>query len=118
MKQGANMAVISWDDFDKVDMRVGVVMQVEEFPQAKSPSYLLTIDFGPTLGIKRSSAAIKGDYSPEALINRKVIAVVNFPPKQIANHMSQALVLAALNVDGSLHLLQPGEGAEPGSRVR
>ena len=113
-----SIATISWDDFDRVDMRVGKILQAEDFPQARSPSYLLTIDFGPQIGIKKSSAAIKGDYVREALLGRMVVAVTNFPPKQIANHMSQALVLATLNADGSLHLLQPDEGAELGSRVR
>ena len=112
------METVSWHDFDKVEMRVGVILEAEEFSQARSPSYLLTIDFGPQIGIKRSSAAIKADYARESLLGRKVVAVTNFPPKQIANHMSQALILAALNADGSLHLLQPDEGAELGSRVR
>ncbi len=112
------MKEISWDDFDKVEMRVGKILRVDAFPEARNPSYLMTIDFGPDIGTRNSSAAISEDYSEEELLDRKVIAVVNFPPKQIAKHMSQALVLAALNADGSLHLLQPDEGAELGSRVR
>ncbi len=99
-------------------MRVGKILHVDAFPEARNPSYLMTIDFGPEIGIKKSSAAIREHYSEEALLDRMVIAVVNFPPKQIAKHMSQALVLAALNADGSLHLLRPDEGAELGSRVR
>ena len=112
------MTPISWHAFDKVDMRVGKILQVDEFPEARSPSYLLTIDFGPQIGVRRSSAAIKDYYAREAMLGRKVVAVINFPPKQIANHMSQALVLAAQNDDGSLHLLQPDDGVELGARVR
>ena len=112
------MATISWQDFDKVEMRVGRIQDVKESPQARTPSYLLSIDSGPQIGVKKSSAAIKNDYAPEDLAGRMVVAVVNFPPKQVANHVSQVLVLAALNDSSALRLLQPDEGAEIGARIR
>jgi tRNA-binding protein len=112
------MKRISWDDFEKVEMRVGRVIDVQEFPEARNPSYLLTIDFGPQHGTKRSSAAIRDLYRKQELIGRLVVAVVNFPPKQIANHISQALVLAGVNEDDSMRLLQPDAEVELGARVR
>ncbi len=111
------MGTISYDDFKKVEMRVGWVTSVEDFPEALNPSYLLTIDFGPELGVKRSSVAIREIYSKKALENRYVIAVTNFPPKQIANRISHVLVLAAVNPDGSMRLLQPDGEVPLGTRV-
>lgn len=109
---------IRWADFEKIEMRVGRVMAAEPFEEARTPSFLLQIDFGDELGVLQSSAALREDYVAEDLEGRLVVAVTNFPPKQIANHMSEVLVLAAVNEDGSLHLLQPDEGAELGARVR
>jgi tRNA-binding protein len=94
-----------------------MVTAAEDFPEARNPSYLLTIDFGPRLGVLRSSAAIVEDYVRETLIGRLVIGVVNFPPRQIANHMSQALVLAAVNDNGSLRLIQPDDEVQLGARI-
>jgi tRNA-binding protein len=112
------MAQIEWEDFERVDMRVGRVLQVEDFDKARNPSYLLQIDFGPEIGIKRSAAAIRELYSKEELAGRLVVAVANFPPKQIANHISEVLVLAGVNPDGSMRLLQPDDEVELGARVR
>ncbi|NIS80534.1 MAG: tRNA-binding protein [Anaerolineales bacterium] len=112
------MVGLSWEEFEKVEMHTGRVISVEDFPQARNPSYVLTIDFGTTLGVLRSVAAIAIEYKHEALVGRLVVAVTNFPPKQIANRMSQALVLAAVNADGSLRLLQPDGEVELGARVK
>jgi len=107
---------LTWDEFRKVDVRVGRVLAVDDFPEARNPSYRLTIDFGP-LGVKRSSAAVQPWYTKEDLIGRTVVAVVNFPPKQIANFMSEVLVLGAVQSDGRVILLRPDEEGELGSRV-
>jgi tRNA-binding protein len=112
------MGTITWADFDKVEMRVGRIVRVEDFPEAHKPSYILAVDFGPELGIMKSVAALKEDYGKEALLDRVIVAVTNFPPKQIATHMSQVLVLAAENADGSLRLLQPDDDVELGARIR
>jgi len=105
-------------EFARVEMRVGKILKVEDFPEAHRPSYKLWIDFGEGIGIKRSSAAIRPFYTKEELQGRQVIAVVNFPPKQIAHFLSEALVLAAVNSDGKTILLQPDEEAELGARIR
>ena len=107
---------LTWDAFRNVDIRVGRVLAVDDFPEARNPSYKLTIDFGP-LGVKGSSAAIRPWYSKEDLIGRAVLAVVNFPPKQIASLRSEVLVLGAVQKDGRVILLRPDEEGELGSRV-
>lgn len=112
------MGTITWEEFERVQMHVGRVIAVDAFPEARRPSYLMTIDFGPTLGVKQSSAAIKPLYEALELVGRLVVAVTNFPPKQIANHTSQVLVLAAVNADGSMRLLQPDGEVELGARVK
>lgn len=104
--------------FAQIEMRVGRVRSVAEFPEARQPSYLLEIDFGAGAGSRKSAAALAEDYRREDLLDRLIVAVVNFPPKQIANHISEVLVLAAANEDGSLHLLAPDPGAELGARIR
>lgn len=108
--------MLSWEDFEKVDMRVGTILEVKEFPKAKKPAYQLTIDFG-SLGIKKSSAQITDHYTPESLIHQQVIAVVNFPPKQIANFISECLVLGLVQDNGSVILLQPQQKVDDGIRV-
>ncbi|MFQ6013806.1 MAG: tRNA-binding protein [Thermoplasmata archaeon] len=110
------MASIAWDDFERVDMRVGEIVEAEEFPEARQASYRMRIDFGP-LGMMESSAAIKEWYALGDLVGRRVVAVVNFPPKQIANFLSEVLVLGAIREDGRVVLLRPDEGAELGDRI-
>ena len=107
---------ISWQDFEKVDMRVGVVTDAKEFLEARRPAYRLWIDFGP-LGVKRSSAQITAHYRPGELIGRRVVAVVNFPPKQIGPFISEVLVLGAYNEAGEVILLNPDQPVAPGSRI-
>lgn len=108
--------MIDWDDFEKIDMRLGTITAVVDFPKAKKPAYQLTIDFGE-LGIKKSSAQITGVYTKEALIGKQVIAVVNFKPKQIANFVSECLVLGVYNQDNKVVLLQPSQPVTNGCRI-
>jgi tRNA-binding protein len=108
--------MIEWADFEKVDMRIGRVVRVEDFPEARSPAWKLEIDFGPELGVKRSSAQVK-HYPREALEDRLVVAVVNFPPKQIGPMRSEVLVLGALDDDKGVILLRPDEDVTPGDRI-
>ena len=107
--------IITYDDFAKVDMRVGEVIAVDDFPQARKPAYKLTIDFGP-LGIKTSSAQIV-NYEKEDLLGRQVICVVNFPKKQIGPFVSEVLTLGAERDPGGYELLRPDPDAKLGSRV-
>ena len=107
---------ISWQDFEKVDMRVGVVTDAKEFPEARRPAIRLWIDFG-SLGSKRSSAQITAHYRPADLIGRRVVAVVNFPPKQIGPFVSEVLVLGAYNEAGEVILLNPDQPVAPGSKI-
>ena len=107
---------LSWSEFEKVDMRVGVVLEATEFPEARRPAYKLTIDFGP-LGVKRSSAQITHHYRPADLVGRHVVAVVNFPPKQIGPFVSEVLVLGAYNEQGEVILLHPDTRVTPGSKI-
>lgn len=108
---------ITWEDFEKVDMQVGRILTVEDFPQARKPSYRLTIDFGPEIGIKKSSVAIQPWYTKDELQGRLIVAVVNFPPKQIANFFSEVLVLGAIQPDGEVIFLHPGKEANLGARI-
>lgn len=107
---------ISWDDFEKVDMRAGTIIEVNDFPKARKPSYRLKIDFGEA-GIKNSSAQITNYYTKESLINRKVIAVVNFPPKQIADFISECLVLGVYDENKNVILLEPERTVTNGMKV-
>ena len=108
--------MISWEDFEKVDIRVGTVIAVADFPKAKKPSYQIRIDFGD-LGMKRSSAQITGLYQRSELIGKQVIAVVNFPPKQIANFLSECLVLGVYTDQKEVVLLQPERKVGNGLRI-
>ena len=109
--------VISWDDFEKIDMRVGTVIDVNDFPKARKPAYQLTIDFGEEIGIKKSSAQITVHYKKEDLLNRQVIAVVNFPPKHIANFTSECLVLGVYDENNAVILLQPERPVKNGQNI-
>ncbi len=107
---------ISWSDFEKVEMRVGTVLKVNDFPEARKPAYQLTIDFGNEIGIKKSSAQITKRYSKEDLVGKQIIAVVNFPKKQIGNFMSECLVLGSIN-DDEIVLLTSDFKVENGLRI-
>ena len=107
---------LSWSDFEKVEMRVGTIIEANDFPEARNPSYQLLIDFGNEIGHRKTSAQITSLYSKEELIGKQVIAVVNFPKKQIANFMSECLVLGA--VEGkNVTLLQTDKPVENGLRI-
>ena len=111
------METISWQDFEKIEVRVGTVLEAKEFPRAKKPAYQLTIDFGAELGIKKSSAQITKYYSPEKLIEQQVIAVVNFPPKNIAGFNSECLVLGVYDENKDVVLLQPNIPVSNGLKI-
>lgn len=108
--------MIAWEDFEKVDMRVGRIVAVDDFPQARKPAWKLRIDFGPEIGEKRSSAQIT-NYTREDLEGRLVVAVVNFPPRQIGPVRSEVLVLGAVAEDHPVLLLEPDAGSQPGDRI-
>lgn len=99
--------MLTWEEFEKTEMRVGTIIEVNDFPNARKPAFQLTIDFGEQLGILKSSAQITKRYAKEVLIDRQIIAVVNFPKKQIANFMSECLVLGAVGQEGDVVLLSP-----------
>jgi tRNA-binding protein len=107
---------ISWSDFEKVDIRAGTILEATDFPEARNPAYKLKIDFGP-MGIKKSSAQITAFYEPEALTGRQVIAVVNFPPKQIGPFVSECLVLGVYTPEGEVVLLGPDQGVRNGGKI-
>lgn len=108
---------ISHEDFAKVDVRAGEIVAVEEFPRARNPSYRITVDFGPEIGVRETSAQAKTGYERDDLVGRYVVAVVNFPPKNIAGFQSQMLILGVDAGDGTLSLLHPGRGTYKGARV-
>ncbi|MEC9404256.1 MAG: tRNA-binding protein [Pseudomonadota bacterium] len=108
---------ISFDDFLKVDVRVGRVIKAEEFPEARKPAYKMQIDFGPEIGIKKTSAQITKHYTPETLVGKLVMAVVNFPPRQIGPVMSEVLTLGVPDADGEVVLLSPTKNVPIGGRL-
>jgi len=110
-------ATLSYADFMKVDVRVGRIVEVREFPEARKPAYKLAIDFGPALGVKKSSAQVTKHYTRADLENRLVLAVVNFPPKQIGPYMSEVLTLGVPDGDGGVVLLVPERAVPLGGRM-
>ncbi len=111
------MPEISWEEFEKVDVRVGRVIQAEPFPEARKPSIKLTVDFGPEIGSRKTSAQLTSHYGPEGLVGRQVVAVVNFPPKRIAGFKSEVLVLGVPDGDGQVVLLAPDGEVPDGGRM-
>lgn len=108
---------ITWNDFEKIDIRLGTIIEVTDFPKARKPAYKLKIDFGPELGIKQSSAQITAHYNNEQLLNRQVVAVVNFPPKQIADFISECLVLGIYDTNNDVILLKPDKPTLNGQKI-
>jgi len=108
---------IAFSDFMKVEIRVGTILEAEPFPEARKPALKLRIDFGPETGVKRSSAQITRHYLPEELIGRQVLAVINFPPRQIGPMMSEVLTLGIPDEDGEVVLIQPQQAVPNGGRM-
>ena len=111
------MQEISWADLEKVDIRVGRVIEAEPFPEARKPSIKLTVDFGSEIGVKRSSAQLTAHYTPETLLGKQVVAVLNFPAKRIAGFKSEVLVLGVPDAEGAVVLLAPDREVPPGARM-
>lgn len=109
--------MITYNDFVKVDIRVGKILQAEDFPQARKPAYKLTIDFGPEIGVKKSSAQITRHYTKEELVGKLILAVVNFPPKQIGPFRSEVLVLGVPDEEENVVLLTPDKAVPIGGRM-
>ena len=111
------MAEITYDDFQKVDIRAGRVVRAEPYPEARKPAIKLWVDFGPEIGERRSSAQITGHYKPQELVGRTVLGVVNFPPRQIGKFMSEVLVLGVHDDDGNVVLVSPDHAVPAGGRL-
>ena len=116
-QESAPREPIGWDDFAAVDIRVGTILRAEPFPEARRPAIKLWLDFGPEIGQRKSSAQITRHYQAEALVGRQVIAVLNFPPRQIGKFMSEVLVLGLPDADGEVVLLGPDQGVPDGGRM-
>lgn len=115
--KGREMEQVSYDDFQKLDIRVGRVTRAEPFPEARQPALKLWVDFGGEIGEKRSSAQITRHYDPDGLVGRQVLAVVNFPPRQIGKVLSEVLVLGVPDADGEVVLVAPDAGVPLGGRL-
>ena len=113
----APAAPITYDDFRKVDIRVGTIVAVEPYPEARKPAFKLSIDFGPVIGVKRSSAQVTKHYALDRLVGRQVAAVVNFPPKQIGKFMSEVLVLGFPDAAGEVVMIGPDQAVPNGGRL-
>ena len=111
------MPEISWEDFEKVDVRVGTVVGAEPFPEARKPSIKLVVDFGPEVGTRKTSAQLTAHYEPEVFVGRQVLAVINFPPKRIAGFESEVLVLGVPDGNKDVVLLSPDHRVPPGGRM-
>lgn len=111
------MTTISWDDFQKVEIRVGTIIDVQDFPEARNPAWKLSVDFGPKIGVRKSSAQITDLYSKQDLMGRQVVGVVNFPAKQIGPMMSECLVTGFHNEDNAVVLAMPERPVPNGSRL-
>ena len=110
-------AEITWAEFAKVDMRVGCVQRAEAFPEARKPAIKLWLDFGPEVGIRKTSAQVTNHYQPQDLIGRHLVAVVNFPSKQIGHFMSECLILGAVDDEGAVMLVSPHQDVSPGQPI-
>lgn len=111
------MQSIEWADFERVELRVGTIVEVDDFPEARKPAYKLKVDFGPDIGVKKSSAQITDLYDKESLRGRQVIAVINFPPKRIGSFESECLVTGFYREDGAVVLAVPETGVPDGARL-
>lgn len=109
--------MISWEDFENVELRIGTIIEVNEFPEARRPAYRLRVDFGPEVGIRKSSAQITDLYDPETLLGKQVLAVTNFPPKQIGPFMSECLVTGIKTDGGAISLVSPDHEVSNGQRL-
>ncbi len=113
----APLPLITWDDFARVELRAGRIVAAEPFPQARKPAYILHVDFGPALGVRKSSAQITALYTPETPVGRQVVAVLNFPPKQIGPIQSECLVTGFPDADGHVVLCTPAQEVPLGARL-
>lgn len=111
------MGEITFDDFLKVDIRAGRVLRAEPFPEARKPAIKMWVDFGPEIGEKKTSAQVTAHYTPEALVGKQVMAVVNFPPRQIGKFMSEVLVLGVADAEGGIVLISPDKDVAAGERM-
>lgn len=109
--------MLSWEEFEKVEMRIGTILEVNDFPEARKPAYQLTIDFGSEIGIRKTSAQITKRYSKKELIGKQIVAVVNFPKKQIGKFMSECLVLGSVGEDNDIVLLSSDQKVANGLRI-